>query len=358
MHRRAYLGTCAGGIAGLAGCSGILGDSDDTGSGAEDRGPAETVEAYYDALYADEVEEANSYVHPDGQLPSLTDSRVQELTEIESTYDATVAEREGEVATVTIEFTADADGGTWTAEDSLVLRQHDSIWKLYARPNAGVPSSPTEVSRALIEALIDGDIETANQLIHPDSPDGEVGQSNVEGFQSADASIVDITVESRNDSTATVNVVLGARAEDGDSGTVTFPFALRTHDGEWRVYEDLRATGSPPRAPAVQWETSERTDADGSITAVEFQHAGGDAVDAGTLRVAIDQTVATPEGSGSLAVADSVVAAFTAGDEGHDAGSTVSLRWTPPNVDVTRTLAQHELESGTSGRLDATARIE
>lgn len=63
---------------------------------------------------------------PDGSLPTLTESRIEERYEIEATTDATVVDRENESATISVELTADTnEDGTWTAEDTYLLRQHE-----------------------------------------------------------------------------------------------------------------------------------------------------------------------------------------------------------------------------------------
>lgn len=220
------------------------------------------------------------------------------------------------------------------------------------------PSSPDEVARAFVEAIVEGDVAGANDLLHPDSPDVEVGQSNVESFQSVDASVEDVTVESRNDSSATVHVLISGTTEDGDSGTVTFPFELRRRDGGWLVYEDLRATGSPPRAPAVQWETSERTDADGSVTAVTFMHGGGDTVPSGTLSARVDGVVAsTPSGSDVMA-GTTLVVPTDGGGNSMSESTEIALVWSDPDGGDSQTLAAHTLGSPAVGTLGETISVE
>jgi len=215
-------------------------------------------------------------------------------------------------------------------------------------------SSPADVSRALVQALIDGDVAAANDLLHPDSPDGEVEQSNAESFQSVDASIEDVAVASQEGSTATVNVVISAETEDGESGTVTFPFEVRKHDGDWLVYEDLRATGSPPRAPSVQWESTERTDADGSVTAVTFTHGGGDTIQSGSLSARVGESTApAPEGTDVTAGTTLVVPTEGRGNS-MTSSTTVYLTWSDPDGDQSQDLGAHTLSSPTVGTLGET----
>lgn len=222
----------------------------------------------------------------------------------------------------------------------------------------GEPSSPAEVARALVEALIEGDVDAANDLIHPDAPAGGVDQSNVESFQSVDASIEDVAVESRDESTAMVHVVVRAETGDGESGAITFPFELRKHDGEWLVYEDHRATGSPPRAPSVQWESSERTDADGNVTAVAFQHGGGDTVPSGTLAAHVEGlTASAPEGTDVQTGTTLVVPTDESGDS-ISASADVFLIWSDPDGGQSQELAVHSLTSPAAGTLGQPLRID
>jgi len=222
---------------------------------------------------------------------------------------------------------------------------------------SGDPSGPAGVARAFFAAGIGGDVETANDLMHPESPDGEIDQSNVESFQSADASVEDVSLESRDDSTARVDVVIRAHTEDGDSGTVTFPFELRTHDGEWLVYEDLRATGSPPRPPAVQWESSERAGDDGSVTAVEFQHGGGDTVSSGTLSARVEGfTASAPEGT-DVQAGTTLAVPLDADGDSIPTSRDVFLLWSDPESDQLE-LAAHTLSSQSVGTLGEALRID
>lgn len=223
---------------------------------------------------------------------------------------------------------------------------------------SGDPSDPDEVAAAFIEAIADGDVAAANDLLHPESPGSEVDQSTVEEFQSRDASVDDVTVEFRNDTTARVDVVVRANTEDGDSGTVTFPFELRKRDGEWLVYEDLSATGSPPRAPQVQWESSERTDADGSVTAVTFTHGGGDTVPSGTLSVHADASAATAT-DGTDVTAGTTLTAPTDGRGNSIAASTAfELVWSDPDGGDSQVLVSHTLGGPTVGTLSEAVQIE
>lgn len=134
MRRRAYLATCAGITGCLAGCSGILDGPGDSGSDGEDLGPAETVAAFFDAVFAGDVEGANQRIHPEGELPELTESRLEEIDRSDQSYEnATVLEREDGVAIVSIEILTETGERVWTTVQRFELHEHDGAWKLYSR---------------------------------------------------------------------------------------------------------------------------------------------------------------------------------------------------------------------------------
>lgn len=221
---------------------------------------------------------------------------------------------------------------------------------------SGEPSGPVAVARAFFEATIDGDVEAANGYQHPESPDPPIGQSNVESFQSANAR-VESASEASEDDAVIVHVVVSAEDDSGERGTVTYPLEMRQDGDEWHVYEDLRATDTRPRPPVVQWEPSERTDADGSATALEFTHTAGDAIDSGTLSVRVkDETVSSPSGTNVIAGTTIVVPLEGRGDS-LPASTEVTLLWSSSDDGTSQPVASHVLSSPTVGTLGESIRI-
>lgn len=136
MRRRTYLSASLGVLAGLAGCLDDIGPPDERVSPPEPLGPTETVEAFYDAIIAGDPEEANEYLHPVGQLPEFTESRVEQIDETDPSYrNATVVERTDDSATVSIEITTEEETGAVTAERIYELHRFEGEWLLYdSRP--------------------------------------------------------------------------------------------------------------------------------------------------------------------------------------------------------------------------------
>lgn len=219
------------------------------------------------------------------------------------------------------------------------------------------PSGPAAVARAFFEALIEGDVETANSYIHANASIGSVGQSNVESFQEANASVDSATVQSRNGDTATVHVTFNVEIES-TTRTRTLPYELRREDGEWRLYEDVRAAQSGPPAPQVQWESTSRTNDADEVTAVTFTHGGGDTADLSTLHVQLRGTTIEPDSSGQLSAGDTLVVPFTGGGDGFQAGTPVTLKWDSSSNDDSSTLVLYELTGATAGGLGATVQVE
>lgn len=97
MERRSLLAASVGLAGTLAGCSGLLGDFDD----GDDSGPDDTAEAFLQALFAGNVDEANAYLSDDSRmndrLGSLVDVFAQQRTQLEGT---SVRDRQGNRAMV------------------------------------------------------------------------------------------------------------------------------------------------------------------------------------------------------------------------------------------------------------------
>lgn len=133
MRRRTYISVSTGLIAGFAGCSGLLGDSGDAGNGGSSRGPVETTEAFYEALLSRDAETANEYVHPEAELPPVSDADApqnwKDATTVES---VTVVERSDDTARVRVVTTFD----TITIRSTLEVRRSNDEWLLYDQPPA------------------------------------------------------------------------------------------------------------------------------------------------------------------------------------------------------------------------------
>lgn len=135
MRRRSFLAASAGALAGLGGCSGLLGDGD-----SGDRGPAETVEAFFETAASGDAAAANEYVHPDSPLGSMEPEDAAELAAADPTIEeAEVRNRSGDTAEVRVVFSADVPdgGGRETTELVFELRRVDGEWLLWDSAAAG-----------------------------------------------------------------------------------------------------------------------------------------------------------------------------------------------------------------------------
>jgi len=223
--------------------------------------------------------------------------------------------------------------------------------------SGGEPSGPAAVAKAFFRALVDGDLDTANSYIHANASVPSVDESNVESFQSANATVESATVQSRHDDRATVSVTFSLQI-DSTTRTRTLPYELRTENGEWRIYEDLRAEQSGTAMPQVQWESSDRTNDAGEVTAVTFTHAGGDTVDLTTLRVQVDGSTIESDSGAQIAAGDTLVVPFTGDGTGLETGTPVTLNWESPSSDDSSTLVLHELGNATTGSPGTELQVE
>jgi hypothetical protein len=227
---------------------------------------------------------------------------------------------------------------------------------------------PDDAARNLFEAAFDGDVGGANAYLHSDAEIDPVESDDVEAFQNADAQVESAEVVEQSGNTATVSVTYSALPIGGsERNTTTVHLQLRTEDGEWRVYDSAAAddgTGDDesadggPVAPAVQWESTDRTDADGSVTAVEFVHAGGDTVQSSTLSARVSgETASAPSGSEITAGTTLVVPLEGQGNSLPDS-TQIELVWSDPDEDSSQILASYALGSPSVGTLGEQLRIE
>ncbi|WP_121820653.1 nuclear transport factor 2 family protein [Halostella salina] len=97
-------------------------------------------------------------------------------------------------------------------------------------------NGPAAVVEQFYQALDDGDRGTANDLIHSESPQGEIGEQEMAQFESYDITVESTEVLDESDDTAEVEVELTLEA-DGESSTNTMTVELRTEGGDWKVYQ-------------------------------------------------------------------------------------------------------------------------
>lgn len=140
MRRRAYLAGSIGLVGSLAGCTDVLGGSDDSGSN-EDRGPTETIDAFYEAALNGDGETARSYFHPEAELPPPPDPAIEEIQQSSLRLEETaVVEQSESQASVEATVSQEAMGGERREQTvRYLLRRSDGEWLIYDQP----PSDPS-----------------------------------------------------------------------------------------------------------------------------------------------------------------------------------------------------------------------
>lgn len=221
----------------------------------------------------------------------------------------------------------------------------------------GDARSPEAVARAFWEAMFDGDVEGANELLHEDSPLGAVTQEDASEWREADPEVERTELVSQDGDTATVDVEISGEGDSGDRGSFTFTFELRRQNDKWRMYDDVTFAGDAgPAAPSVQWDVSQEGGADG-ITAVVYTHNGGDAVDASTVSArAGGETAPAPSGAGTITAGGRIVVPLDGDGDGYDPGSEVDLLWNDQGE--SQIIGEHTLSEATAGGLGDALRIE
>lgn len=97
-------------------------------------------------------------------------------------------------------------------------------------------NDPDEVVEQFYQAIDDGDREAANDLIHSDSPQGEISEDEMSDLEEFDVTVEDTEIIDESDDTAEVEAEITVES-DGDSSTDETTIELRTEDGDWKVYE-------------------------------------------------------------------------------------------------------------------------
>lgn len=218
---------------------------------------------------------------------------------------------------------------------------------------------PAETARAFYEAMAAGDAAAANELLHSESPDDPVTESEAADFESLEGAVEDVTVSSSDETVATVAIELSFDDGSGGRTTSTLDIELRTEDGEWRIYEDLSSGGSGSNSPSISLDIHTST-TDGEVSAIEFTVQSIDGgVDPSTLSVQVQAQEATvSNASESLTAGDTIVASFDGDGSSYSAGTKVQLFWNSPDDGSSTTLAYDDLSSETTGALASNLELQ
>lgn len=138
MRRRKFLVATAAASIGLTGCL----DGDNEEEQEENNGPEAVVRQFVEALDRGDADGVNSLIHPDGQVPPLSEQDAQEFSQADWTVEETeVLEQDDEVAIVRSSITVGApvpDAGEQTQEMEWELRTSNGEWLVWD----GGPGTP------------------------------------------------------------------------------------------------------------------------------------------------------------------------------------------------------------------------
>jgi hypothetical protein len=214
----------------------------------------------------------------------------------------------------------------------------------------GAGDDPAATVEAFVQALDDGDVERANELIHSESPQGELSESGASAAAEAEITVEETEVLEQSEDEARVRVEITFE-QDGQTENSETVYVLRTEDGAWRIWDQAPAgggqtaggqtAGDQAAAPQVAWSFTDLA----SENAVEITHDGGDAVVAANVTVRVDG-----ENAGSLTDYFEV-SEITAGDTGTvgvpaDTTGELLLVWSNPDADQTQVIASHSYDVG------------
>ncbi|MFB1062321.1 NTF2-like N-terminal transpeptidase domain-containing protein [Natrinema sp. H-ect4] len=96
--------------------------------------------------------------------------------------------------------------------------------------------SPDEVVEKFYQAANDGDRATVNDLLHSDSPSGEISEEEMSNLEDTEMTVEETEVVDETDSIAEVRAEI-TMEQDGESTTNEMTIELRTEDGDWKIYE-------------------------------------------------------------------------------------------------------------------------
>jgi hypothetical protein len=103
---------------------------------------------------------------------------------------------------------------------------------------AATPDETDEAKQLIRDFYTAADSENfrqANSLVHPDSPEGTIGENQQRIFEEQEIDVQEMRVVEGGTDRATVRTTLVFRRE-GRERTRTTELELRTHDEDWRLY--------------------------------------------------------------------------------------------------------------------------
>jgi len=123
-------------------------------------------------------------------------------------------------------------GKTITSETGSVNRTEDEATTVELEQN-----EPTAVVKVFYEALYALDVETANNLLHPDSPETLYSEEAVARFEVESHTFEHVRVVEEDGGTAVVAFVLVLVDPDGEERRTDMRVELRMDGEEWKIWE-------------------------------------------------------------------------------------------------------------------------
>lgn len=225
---------------------------------------------------------------------------------------------------------------TYLTASTLSLTALAGCTGILSGDGSDVGDDPEQTLRTFLTAAIEGDRDRARDLVHPDGPMmAETEDSEQENTQQdLDISIEETEVRRQDESTAMVVVEYTLSDQQGNSQTDRVEYELRTHDGNWRVWDAGSPGGTPPNAG---FDFTDQPDQN----AVVITHGGGETIQHPD-RITV-QVGGSPRGT-LAEVIDSPVEPGDSGTVSVPADSTGVLRLQWSSADRSVMLMRHEYD--------------
>jgi hypothetical protein len=105
----------------------------DSGGGYDASSPEAAIRTYVNALDSTDVETYNRIIHPNGQLPEISEGELSVLEAVDYTLESVqVVDETDTQATAEAEYTVEGPNGTQTQSSTVELRTVDGEWKIYS----------------------------------------------------------------------------------------------------------------------------------------------------------------------------------------------------------------------------------
>ena len=205
---------------------------------------------------------------------------------------------------------------------------------------------PVAAVEAFFGALDDGNVDRANELIHPGGDLSEFPEGEAKRMDEGTMEVVETTVVEETDDTATLEgAVLTDTGPVDEPIEVSGTIELRTADGEWKLWEiEVAPEFRPPET---------EFDFDRTEDALVIGHTSGDAIPAETLHIRIeDDDMVSTEGwtalGGTTSGGSDDEPAVVAGDTVEidvEPPYTVALIWEHEELNRQMTLASTAVDT-------------